>query len=341
MATISKRGNKWLAQVRRGGFNKSRSFNSMEDAQKWGLLQDAMIEERINEPENGCYTLGEAVERYRTSMPAHIIYQRESHLTSIVAHFGETRLKDVTTSRVAEYRDLLLKTVSTVRKRNLTTGTVNRHLTTLGHIYSMAIREWEWAKDNPVRRIRRPKEPRGRMRLLSDDERKALLEKCKIIGADIHLLVLMALSTGARVGELLKLEWSDVELSPSPCLTFRETKNGETRSVPLVGEALAQLHLWGKVRRIDTPLVFPSIENPLKPIEYHKRFQRACKLAKLHSFRFHDLRHAAASYLVMSGASLREVAEILGHKSMSMVMRYSHLSREHLRGTLERMAQTL
>jgi len=340
MATVSKRKNKFVVQVRKGGVKKSRSFDSELEAQKWGLLQDAMIEERMKEPESGCYTLSEAIHRYREVMPPQCIRDRNAHLVSWEAKLGELRLKDITSAKVAEVRDQLLNSPSPNRER-LSPGTVNRHLTTLGHLYNMAIREWEWARDNPVSRVRKAKEPRGRTRLLSPEERAALLHSCERIGTDLHLLVILALATGARASELLGLTWQDVNLGDNASLTFRDTKNGETRSVPLVGEALAKLHLWGKVRRVDSQLVLPSYDNPFKPIAYHSRFKRACRLAKLHSFRFHDLRHAAASYLVMSGASLREVAEILGHKTMSMVMRYSHLSTEHLRGTMERMITSL
>jgi integrase len=147
--------------------------------------------------------------------------------------------------------------------------------------------------------------------------------------------VILALSTGARKGELLSLHWSDIDLKRG-ILTFRETKNGETRAVPVPGYALTVLTQHTKIRRFDTSLVFPNSTGE-KPLDIRDAWEYAVERAGISDFRFHDLRHSAASYLAMGGASLAEIAEVLGHKTLQMTKRYTHLTESHIRGVVERM----
>ena len=116
-----------------------------------------------------------------------------------------------------------------------------------------------------------------------------------------------------------------------------ETKNDEPRSAPLTGHALELMLERSKVPRIDTELVFPSRLDPQKSFDFRRPFQMALKTAKIEDFRWHDLRHCAASYLVMAGVDMRTVAEILGHKTIQMTQRYAHLSPEHLKDAVAKM----
>ncbi len=139
----------------------------------------------------------------------------------------------------------------------------------------------------------------------------------------LYTVVVLALSTGARRGELLGLQWSDIDLKRG-ALIFRETKNGQVRTVPLTGKALELLS-----QSRGTGLVFPT--------GIREAFESALRRAGIGNFRFHDLRHTFASYLAMSGASLSELAEALGHKTLSMVKRYTHLTEGHTRQVVARM----
>jgi integrase len=192
------------------------------------------------------------------------------------------------------------------------------------------------------------KEPRGRVRFLSEDsitpngvvvagERSRLLEACQQSGSkDLYLAVVLALSTGARQQEVLGLTWRQIDF-PRRVAILEETKSGERRVLPLAGHALALLRERDKVRRIDTDLVFPGRTRPPKPIDLRSPFETALKAAGIEDFHWHDLRHSAASYLAMNGASLAEIAEILGHKTLQMVKRYAHLSEAHTAGVVKRM----
>ena len=132
--------------------------------------------------------------------------------------------------------------------------------------------------------------------------------------------MLLALCTGMRRGEVLGLEWRDVDFQRRQ-VTLRQTKNGSRRSVPLVSPAYEVLEARRKLRRLDTPLIFPGRKNPrmpdaaIQPKDLTKPWETARQKARLADFRFHDLRHSAASYLAMSGASTLEIAAILGHKT--------------------------
>jgi integrase len=151
--------------------------------------------------------------------------------------------------------------------------------------------------------------------------------------------VILALSTGGRKMELLSLCWPDVDLKRST-LTFHQTKNGERRAVPLTGQALTLMRQHAKVRRLDTALVFPDATGE-RPLSIRDAFEGAVERASIEDFRFHDLRHSAASYLAMNGASLMEIAAVLGHRTLQMVKRYAHLSEQHTRSVVERMNKAM
>jgi len=136
----------------------------------------------------------------------------------------------------------------------------------------------------------------------------------------------------------LSLQRSDVDLKPG-MLTFRDTKNGENRTVPLTGHAL-DLLVQRSCAEMSAGLVFPNKKHT-KSMSLEEAWQRALRRADLHNFHFHDLRHSCASFLVKSGASLLEIAEILGHKTRNMTRRYTHLSQEHTASVVRRMNQAI
>jgi len=213
-------------------------------------------------------------------------------------------------------------------------ATCNRYLGAISICMAWAVDEG-WIKRNPARGIKRKTEPRGRVRWLDDDEREALIKACdKSEWADLGLLVRLALSTGARQGELLRLRWPDVDLKRGIAHIY-ETKNGEARTLPLV--APVRELLKKKARPIHTDLIFHSPKRPDQPFTFRPYWDLALAQAEIADFRFHDLRHSCASYLAMAGASHVEIAEVLGHKTLQMVKRYSHLATTHKQALLERV----
>jgi integrase len=207
----------------------------------------------------------------------------------------------------------------------------------LSHAYSIAVNEWQWIEDTPMRKVKKPSESRGRVRFLDENERKNLLEECENSPNKLlYICIVLSLSTGMRQGELMNLKWCDVFLNEN-YLILHETKNGERRRITLSGLGLQLLKNHSKLRRIDTPLLFPSPIKPNQAINLRKAFSNALDNAQIENFHWHDLRHCTASYLAMNGASLAEIAEILGHKTLSMVKRYSHLSESHVSNVVAAM----
>jgi integrase len=210
-------------------------------------------------------------------------------------------------------------------------------MSALSHAFTIAVNEWQWIDDTPMRKVKKPTEPRGRVRFLDDDERAKLLNACKKSpNKFLYPCVVLALATGMRQAELMGLKWQDVDLQRG-VIILHETKNGERRRVPVAGLALNLLKEHSKIRRIDTALLFPSERKPQQPIDLRKAFLNALKFAEIENFHWHDLRHCTASYLAMDGASLAEIAEVLGHKTLSMVKRYAHLSDGHVSNVVASM----
>lgn len=229
------------------------------------------------------------------------------------------------------------KTVSLGRAK--TSATVNRYLVAISVVMQWAIEATSWLTKNPARGIRRRPEPRGRVRWLTDDERQRLLDACdRSEWQDLGLLVRLALSTGARQAELLNLRWADID--PKRGIAYvGKTKNDEPRMLPLV--APVRELLGKKPRPLHTSLVFYSPSRPENPFTFRPYWEAAIEQAEIKDFRFHDLRHSCASYLAMAGASHVEIAEVLGHKTLQMVKRYSHLSSAHKQALMERVTGKL
>ncbi|HEY3658931.1 MAG TPA: site-specific integrase [Steroidobacteraceae bacterium] len=213
-------------------------------------------------------------------------------------------------------------------------STVLSYLNSLGSVMTACVRKWHWLEDSPLRRIEKPSAANERVRFLTLEDRAALLKACKAEGPDLTDLVTLALATGARAGELLGLRWPHIDLKDNRAW-IGKTKNGHPRTLMLAGPAAAVLKARAKIRHIDDDRVFIRLDGRA-PSDYGVPFGEALTAAGIENFRFHDLRHTAASYLAMSGASTIEIAEVLGHRTLSVVKRYAHLSDTHRAGVVQR-----
>lgn len=368
MASIRKRANKdgavsYRVDVRLKGFPPQRAtFKRLTDAKKWGQHTESAIRENryFKTAEARRHLLKELIERYINDvLPTKPNAKTQKHqLEWWQDGIGEHTLADVTPAMITECRDYLLSE-PTRRGRLRSPATVNRYLAALSHAFTVAVNEWGWLDDSPMRKVKKPKEPRGRVRYLSEDstgsdgkiidgERTRLLKACRASkNPYLYPVVVLALSTGMRQGEIMGLTWDDVDIHQGR-ITLRETKNGEIRVVPLVGKAKELLKAHSKVRSLETNLLFPGKPKKgddgkaiYKPIELRSPWLASLKVAEIENFRFHDLRHSAASYLAMNGASLAEIAEVLGHKTLQMVKRYAHLSEAHTAGVVAAMNERI
>lgn len=352
---VGKTGVKYRVLIRlKGCPPQSATFARKTDAKKWAQDTESAIRDgryfKVAEAKR--HTAAEMIDRYikekistkksAEDMKRLLLFWRDK--------IGDYSLSDVTADLIGGVRDKLVNEPYTttrrvegrvvVTERMRTGGTVNRYLATLGKCLSVAVKEWRWMDSNPMRHICMQDESKGRVRYLSDDERDRLLDACqKSTNPYLFTVVILALSTGMRQGEIMKLTWDDVDLA-NQRIIIQDSKNNERRAAHLANKALELLTelRQQKVRRIDSNLLFPGIQAFNKgPASLRTAWLFALKKADIKDFRFHDLRHSAASYLAMGGAPLLDIAAVLGHKTLSMVKRYSHLSDNHIKGVVAAM----
>lgn len=307
----------------------SSTFPTRTEAVKWSQRMESEIRRGryFGHEETQEKTFAEFIDRYiEKELPKNqkAYSKQKMLLTWWKSHLGKYFLCHVTPSLIAEHRDLLLSEKTYCGKLR-STSTTNRYLASLSRAFTICIREWHWTKENPVLKITRPREGKSRERYLEKEEVKILLTACKK-SKSLHLypVTLFALTTGARKGEILGLKWEDVNFKRNNA-TFRDTKNGEIRSIHLSEHILNCLHLERSKRTVVSQYVFPNLDGT-KPADIRTAWDLTIKETGLKDVCFHSLRHTAASHLAMGGVSTLEIAAILGHKSLSMVKRYSHLS---------------
>lgn len=243
---------------------------------------------------------------------------KRSFVNLLAAKFGNFSLNSFNARIIEKYQsDILLK--------GNKPSTANRHLATIKHMFSKAV-QWDMAYEEILKKIRQVKllpENNRRLRYLSKEECGVLIDSCV---PHLKPIVIMALNTGMRRGEILSLEWyKHVDLRHGFIL-LDVTKNGERRQIPI--NAASRRALQGVVRRIDSPYVFVSYTGK-RLMDIKTSFRSAIRKAGIKDFRFHDLRHTFASHLVMSGIDITTVKELLGHKTLAMTLRYAHLSPSH------------
>jgi integrase len=236
----------------------------------------------------------------------------------LVAEFGHYPLRRFDTRMMEQFQTEKLQ-------KGQKPATVNRHIATLKHMFTKAT-DWNMVEDETLKRVRKAKlleENNRRLRYLSKDECQALINACK---DHLRPIVITALNTGMRKEEILNLKWDNVDLK-NGFILLDITKNGERREIPI--NATLKEIFSGIVRRIDIPYVFYDNESGQRYGNIRRSFLTACKKANIRDFHFHDLRHCFASHLVMAGVDLTTVKELLGHKTLTMTLRYSHLAPSH------------
>lgn len=359
MATIRQRTNSkgvsaYHVQIRLKGYpTETASFERLTDARRWAQATEAAMREgrHFKAAVSKQKTLAEAIDRYFEEILKHHKNpaNQRKYCDWWKRKLGEYTLANITPSIIVEARAELIGSVNRFG-RKVGTTTANRYLQALGHLLNVAMNEWEWISQNPVTRIKKYKEGRGRVRFLSEEERQCLMSACQLSSNPyLYLIVVLALSTGARKMEILSLKWADVDFIRK-VVTLHETKNGERRILPIHGLALRLIQNEFNKKQDRCEYLFPS-EKTVKdretgeviyqPIDIRTAWVNAVERAGITDFRFHDLRHSAASYLAMNGASLAEIAEILGHKTLQMVKRYAHLSEAHTSAVVANMNERI
>lgn len=323
MASIERRGpNQWRVRVRKTGYPlETKTFTSKAQAQRWVRLVESEMDRGLFVSRQAAEqtTLGELIERYREEItPTKKGAEDEAiRLKAMERHpIHRKSLAAVRSVDIAEYRDERLTSASP--------ATVNKELTLLGQVIDIAIKEWGvYVPSNPVRLVRRPALPKARERRLTGDEEERLYQAINQGTRNpwIKPLTQFAIETAMRRGEMLSLSWHQVDLKQRVAHLL-ETKNGESRDVPLSETAIKILR---NLPRSTEGSVFPLGKYSLR-----KAFDRAVTRADIEDLHFHDLRHEATSRLFEKGLNIMEVSAITGHKDLAMLKRYTHLRAEDL-----------
>ena len=322
MASFNYRGNRWQVRVRRKGYpTETRSFVTRQDAEKWARRLEADMDRGAYVPQGEAQyiTLGDLIERYLVEVTPSLKGAKEDtiRLRALMRHpLCRYTLIALTPTIVARYRDERLHKVSS--------GTVIRELAYISAIINHARREWSFNIENPVSRVRKPSAPVGRDRVLTSDEEARLLETVRPTGRRspwLYPMVVLALETAMRRGELLGLRWQDLNLVKRTA-TLHDTKNGDGRIVPLSSRAIEILQA---LPRSNSGHVIP-----MTPFAACAAFNRATDRAKIEGLRFHDLRHTAITRIAEKLPNVIELAAVSGHKSLRMLQRYYHPRAEDL-----------
>ncbi len=354
MATITKTpAGSWKAIVRKSGWPVTiKTFRIKRDAEDWARrIEDEMMRGAfIQRSPAERMTLETAMRRYLSEVtPTKRPATQEGELKraeTLIQHLGRYSLTAITPEVIAQFRDQRLAgdiNRQRIRKPR-SNNTVRLELALLGHLFTIALKEWHIGLTfNPVQSIRRPSPGSGRNRRLNDDEYARLLA-----AVDAHSnpmlrwIVRIALETGMRSGEIVNLTERQIDLNRR-IIRLDKTKNHTSRTIPLsrtatalFREALANLER----RAVDSDLVFfgnPGRDGVRRPYHFAPVWRRLKVQLGIVDFRFHDLRHEAVSRFVELGLTDQEVSAISGHKSMQMLQRYTHLRTENLVSKLDKL----
>ena len=328
---LVKRGSTWWMSFMYHGQQVRRSTGTTDKRLAeaiFGKVKSQIIEGRFFEkPDAQHRTMTELLDRYLSEHAARRAnYPRErTSVRTLKLFFGTPTLYQVTPKRIVAYKNHRYAD-------GVKPATINRELATLKKAFNLARREWEWCEDNPVCRVSMEPEHNTRDRWLTVEEETRLLNAAT---PWLRELMVFAIHTGMRMGEILGLTWAGVDLSRRTVTVFK-SKNGERRTIPLNQTALELLtHKYGS-RSVETELVFPSEAlTRLNASNISRSLHLALKKAKMTDFHFHDLRHTCATRMVQAGVDLYKVQRLLGHKSPIMTQRYAHHFPESLRNGVE------
>ncbi len=320
MASFIRRNGRWTARIRKTGYPETtQTFSNKASALQWTQTVESDPERFLSKELSKDYqlkTVGDLLRRYgREITPTKKGRDKEKYRLRILQRsaLSGVSLSELKTHHITRFREDRLKEVSA--------GTVLKDLGLLSAVINTGRTEWglEYVlRANPVSLISKPKTPKSRDRRLEVGELERLLSACTSPNPWFRSVVLFAIETGMRRGEILSLTWEHVHLDKR-YVHLPDTKNGDSRNVPLSPQALELLGDLPRNIRGDQ-VVFPLHYEALK-----SAWRRACARAGINGLRFHDLRHEATSRFFEKGLNVMEVAAITGHKDLRMLQRYTHL----------------
>jgi integrase len=326
---LIKRGQKWWIQLRQDnrlvristGTSNKKLAQEIEAKTKTELVEGKYFDKGQGNKKTFKDMADKYMTEYAIEKPRDSKRRDQTSLKHLLPVFANKYLSQITPNRINTYK---------IQRRNegASAYSINHELAFAKHAFNLAIKEWEWIKDNPFTKVSMEKLPSGRVKYLEQDEFNRLYETCDDI---LKPIVLIAVNTGMRQDNILSLTWKQVDLNRG-VITLEHTKNGERLCLPMNDKVKILLTELKKVRHINSDYVFhDKTGSKLSASTVQHSFHRACKEAGIQDFRFHDLRHTFASWLVQSGVDLYTVQKLLGHQTGDMTRRYAHLAPDNLR----------
>lgn len=326
---LIKRGQKWYIQLR----HNSRLVRIATGTNNKKLAQEIEAKTRIELVEGKYFDKGQGDKKTFQDMAVKYMTEyaikkavrsklRDGvSLKHLLPEFGDKYLSQIAPNQIARYK---------VKRgqEGASPKSINHELGFCKHAFNVAVKEWEWVKDNPFIKVSAEKLPQPRVRYLTREEFDRLYQICDDW---LKTIIQIAVHTGMRQDNILSLTWQQVDLNRG-IITLEHTKNGERLGLPMNYTVKNLLKELNKVRHINSPYIFHnSTGNRISASTVQHGFHRVCKKVGIQDFRFHDLRHTFASWLIQGGVDLYRVQRLLGHKTGEMTRRYAHLAPDNLR----------
>ena len=325
MATFRKRSGKWHAEISKKGVRLYGSFPTKLKAQEWAAQKEAEIianNSNLLLPNN--HTFASAMARYLDEISTtkkSLKFERIKGKVLMRSSFAHIPLNKINASHIAKWRDERLQQVQP--------ATVNRQLNLISALFSTCQREWKWMNHNPVKDIRRPSNPKPRDRRISHVEIEAILDA---LGYDdiqpietkmalVGLYFLIALETAMRLGEICKITNENINL-PERYITLHDTKNGDSRQIPLSRRAVFLFE-----KRLSTELSLTSEQAGAL-------FRKAYKRTDIENLHFHDTRHEALTRLAQK-LEVLDLARMIGHRDPRSLMIYYNATATEIASRLD------
>jgi integrase len=353
MASIYKRkdGNGWRAVIRIKGYPTiCDHFERKQQAIDWAndIERQIKLGQYKFDQHNQLHTFSELFDRYLQD--GALEHHRSSddtrrHLDYWKKELGAYALVHITPELLGKVRQKLIET-PTSKSQKRTAATTNRYMASLSALLSYATKNLKWISENPAFSLIKLKENRGRDRVLTEDEIGRLLKAAQESKSPyLYCIILIALTTGARQGEILSLEWKHIDFQ-NKIAYIKETKNGRPRSIPLCDSVITELQQLYQHRHPQKSLVFAS-RTAFGRIDIKKAWQQSLKRAEITGCRAHDMRHTFCTYAAAFGASNLQLQTATGHRTLNMLLHYTHMdvgitkqfsdqiSKQILRGSVE------
>lgn len=346
---IGKKGKKYQVTVRIKGFQTIyKTFSTKTDARHWAEDVETQMRKgnysKINKKENikAIVLVSELIDDFKSNRA-----KKYSHPEKYVVIYewwkskiGHMNVVDIDSGTLTQCQNILSKEAPTKpykEHKYKSDSTIRKYMFALSAVLKYAVRLGIIVR-NPMSDVEKPSKPKGVVRFLNEEEKQILTDSCKKHSIDLFVFVVLAMFSGGRYNELRHLQVKEIDTKNS-MIQFLETKNGESRGVPIDPKVMDMLLNYIKQKGVKKGYIFLNKRNNL--IDFKAQYEKVVENSGIQNLRFHDLRHTYATWLAKNGAELLEIATLMGHKSLNQVRIYAHLTHKHTSQIVSRMTSNM